>query len=107
MHAYWHAQPWKSESSKQSNHTHNGGLDRRSQSMSASNFDTCRILEPKLSDLCSRHLIQRGQPSWTRSWMTTEVALRSRLVRWLGSGIRSRSEEHKSELQSLMRITYA
>src|SRR3546814_6341338 len=76
MHAYWHAQPWKSESSKQSNHTHNGGLDRRSQSMSASNFDTCRILEPKLSDLCSRPLMQRGQTSWTRSWMTTEVALR-------------------------------
>src|SRR3546814_6465173 len=115
MHAYWHAQPWKSESSKQSNHTHNGGLDRRSQSMSASNFDTCRILEPKLSDLCSRHLMQRGQPSWTRSWMTTEVALRSRLVRWLGSGIRSRmgatatfrSEEPTSELQSPMRNSYA
>src|SRR3546814_14102229 len=89
MHAYWLAQPWKSESSKQSNHTHNGGLDRRSQSMSASNFDTCRILEPKLPDLCSRHLMQRGQPSWTRSWLKTEVAVRSRMVRKVGRGTRS------------------
>src|SRR3546814_8473118 len=47
-----------------------------------------------------------------RSWRTSRVPLLMMAVRWLVSGrgadgCGSRSEEHTSELQSLMRISYA
>src|SRR3546814_9246143 len=44
--------------------------------------------------------------AWTVDCAREDAVLRGHLVR-LGCGMRARSEEHTSELQSLMRISYA
>src|SRR3546814_8421732 len=44
---------------------------------------------------------------WRVSFRRTNAAAPARSVRWQNYTIRFRSEEHTSELQSLMRISYA
>src|SRR3546814_6401657 len=62
------------------------------------------------SFLCCRHgnggfgIRKRGKRLCCKDWRQSEVGCRSAPIRRL---LRNRSEEHTSELQSLMRISYA
>src|SRR3546814_5645401 len=55
-----------------------------------------KLTAPVLRPPPSRHTCTRARTSPQGAWMATSV-----------SGSRARSEEHTSELQSLMRISYA
>src|SRR3546814_1587679 len=52
-------------------------------------------------------ILSNGSTTWTFPNATSQIANNNETLRWKDIGVSGRSEEHTSELQSLMRNSYA